>query len=229
MKFQYSALDSGLGTSERSPRERANRDRALSACQEWLQKSQGRYEIMVHLDDIGCRPNKNWFLLNDTTVRTDRLMSLVQLPADCVALEEMPPSECPKGVLMELLASLQHPYIYPVLDLGIFYTNQTHYACLVMPFNARGSLKDLIYKVSNRGSEIGAVRRINWFCVHLQSQWNESWNRKYTRKSTCLPLSQVQRLGRQILEALLFLRERGFPSHGHLHSGNVILQNGVAR
>lgn len=149
MKFQYSALDSGTGTTERSPRERANRERAQTACQEWLQKSQGRYEIMVHLDDIGCRPNKNWFLLNDTTVRTDRLMSLVQLPADCVALEEMPPSECPKGVLMELLASLQHPYIYPVLDLGIFYANQTHYAGLVMPFNARGSLKDLIYKVSN--------------------------------------------------------------------------------
>lgn len=106
---------------------------------------------MVHLDDIGCRPNKNWFLLNDTTVRTDRLMSLVQLPADCVALEEMPPSECPKGVLMELLASLQHPYIYPVLDLGIFFTNQTPYACLVMPFNVRGSLKDLIYKVSTDG------------------------------------------------------------------------------
>lgn len=62
-----------------------------------------------------------------------------------------------------------------------------------------------------------------------QSQWNEPWNRKYTKKSTCLPQSQVQRLGRQILEALLFLRERGFPSHGHLHSGNVILQNGVAR
>ena len=40
---------------------------------------------------------------------------------------------------------------------------------------------------------------------------------------------QVQRLGRQILEALLFLQERGFPPFGHLHSGNVIIQNGVAR
>lgn len=39
----------------------------------------------------------------------------------------------------------------------------------------------------------------------------------------------MQRLGRQILEALLFLRERGFPMFHHLHSGNVILQNGVAR
>jgi hypothetical protein len=65
--------------------------------------------------------------------------------------------------------------------------------------------------------------------IFTQSQWNESWNRKYTRKATCLPISQVQRLGRQILEALLFLRERGITSHGHLHSGNVMLQNGVAR
>jgi PX domain-containing protein kinase-like protein len=42
-------------------------------------------------------------------------------------------------------------------------------------------------------------------------------------------MSQVQRLGRQILEALMFLRGRGITSHGHLHTGNVILQNGVAR
>lgn len=49
------------------------------------------------------------------------------------------------------------------------------------------------------------------------------------KPTTCLTLSQVQRFGRHILEALLFLRERGIPSHGHLHSGNVILQNGVAR
>ncbi|XP_021702945.1 uncharacterized protein LOC5575842 isoform X3 [Aedes aegypti] len=207
VRYQYTALDSGIGAPDRSPRERAARDRAFTACQEWLQHSGGRYEAIAHLDDIGSRSNKHWFLLNDCTIRTDRLMTLLPLPPDCIALEELPPSECPQGVLMELLGSLQHPYIYPVLDLGFFPTDSHHYACLVMPFNQRGSLKDLIYK----------------------SQWNEPWSRKYTRKSTCLPLSQVQRLGRQILEALLFLKERGIPSHGHLHSGNVILQNGVAR
>jgi PX domain-containing protein kinase-like protein len=52
---------------------------------------------------------------------------------------------------------------------------------------------------------------------------------KYGEKSAGLPLSQVQRLGRQILEALVFLKERGFTPYGHLHSGNIILQNGVAR
>lgn len=137
-----------MTAADRTPRERASRERSYMSCQEWTEKSAGRYEIMAHLDDIGCRPNKNWFLLNDTTVRTDRLMTLIPLPADCVALEELSPSDSPKSVLMELLGSLQHPYIYPVLDLGIFYSNQIHYACLVMPFNARGSLKDLIYKVN---------------------------------------------------------------------------------
>ncbi|XP_058125492.1 uncharacterized protein LOC131289394 [Anopheles ziemanni] len=207
VRYQYTALDSGIGAPDRSPRERAARERAYAACQEWLQNTGGRYESIAHLDDIGSRSNKHWFLLNDCTIRTDRLMTLLPLPPDCIALEELPPSECPQGVLMELLGSLQHPYIYPVLDLGFFPSDSHQYASLVMPFNPRGSLKDLIYK----------------------SQWNEPWSRKYTRKSTCLPLSQVQRLGRQILEALLFLRERGIPSHGHLHSGNVILQNGVAR
>uniref|UniRef100_A0AAG5CWM0 Protein kinase domain-containing protein n=2 Tax=Anopheles atroparvus TaxID=41427 RepID=A0AAG5CWM0_ANOAO len=207
VRYQYTALDSGIGAPDRSPRERAARERAYGACQEWLQNTGGRYESIAHLDDIGSRSNKHWFLLNDCTIRTDRLMTLLPLPPDCIALEELPPSECPQGVMMELLGSLQHPYIYPVLDLGFFPSDSHQYTSLVMPFNPRGSLKDLIYK----------------------SQWNEPWSRKYTRKSTCLPLSQVQRLGRQILEALLFLRERGIPSHGHLHSGNVILQNGVAR
>ncbi|XP_035793161.1 uncharacterized protein LOC118467138 isoform X2 [Anopheles albimanus] len=207
VRYQYTALDSGIGAPDRSPRERAARERAYAACQEWLQHSGGRYESIAHLDDIGSRTNKHWFLLNDCTIRTDRLMTLLPLPPDCIALEELPPSECPQGVLMELLGSLQHPYIYPVLDLGFFPSDSHQYTSLVMPFNPRGSLKDLIYK----------------------SQWNEPWSRKYARKSACLPISQVQRLGRQILEALLFLRERGIPSHGHLHSGNVILQNGVAR
>ncbi|GAB0089024.1 uncharacterized protein DMENIID0001_035020 [Sergentomyia squamirostris] len=207
LKYQYTALESGTCGQDRSPRERAAREQALAASKTWTQQSGGRYEVIVHLDDIGSRTNKHWFLVKDTNVRTDRLMTLLPIPLDCIALEELPPSQCLKGVFMELLGSLQHPYIYPVLDLGFVKYESRNYACLVTPFNPRGSLKDLIYK----------------------SQWNEAWCRKYTRKSTCLPISQVQRLGRQILEALLFLRERGFSSHGHLHSGNVILQNGVAR
>ncbi|XP_060644950.1 slowpoke-binding protein isoform X7 [Drosophila nasuta] len=207
IKYQYSALDSGNGIVERSPRERAQRERALNATQEWIQSANGRYEVIAHLDEIGSRHGKNWFLVNDASVRTDRLLTLLPLPTDCVAFEDLPPNESARDILMELLGSLHHPYIYPVLDLGFLRNSSHNYACLVTPFNSRGSLKDLIYK----------------------AQWNEPWARKYTRKPNGLPVSQVQRLGRQILEALLFLKERGFPLHGHLHSGNVILQNGAAR
>jgi PX domain-containing protein kinase-like protein len=69
VKYQYSAiLDSGIGASDRSPRERAARDRAFSACTEWLISTGGRYEVIVHLDDIGSRASKHWFLLNDSAV-----------------------------------------------------------------------------------------------------------------------------------------------------------------
>lgn len=63
----------------------------------------------------------------------------------------------------------------------------------------------------------------------IQSCWHDDWSDKYGQRSEGLPLSQIQRLGRQILEALLFLKEKKFPHDCNLHSGNVILQNGVAR
>lgn len=72
IKYQYSALDSGNGIVERSPRERAQRERALNATQEWIQSANGRYEVIAHLDEIGSRHGKNWFLVNDASVRKKR-------------------------------------------------------------------------------------------------------------------------------------------------------------
>lgn len=69
LKCQYSALDSGSSATERCPRERSVRDHSFNACQEWLKQLNGRYEIIAHLDDIGSRSPKNWFLLSDSTVR----------------------------------------------------------------------------------------------------------------------------------------------------------------
>lgn len=107
--------------------------------------------LVTDLAFVSPPPHPNYF--NNITniyylqIRTDRLMTLLPIPPDCVALEQMASSQCSKGVLMELLGSLQHPYIYPVLDLDFLLADNTNYACLVMPFNLRGSLKDLIYKV----------------------------------------------------------------------------------
>lgn len=143
--------DIKMRAPERTPRELALREQSYGACEEWTEKSDSRYKIKAHLDVIGCREDKNWFLVNDSTVQTDRLMTWIQLPDDCVAVEDLSRFNSPKSVLMELLCSLQHPYVYPVLDLGIFYSNPSHCACLVMPINLRGSLKDYIYKVRSCG------------------------------------------------------------------------------
>jgi PX domain-containing protein kinase-like protein len=74
---------------------------------------------------------------------------MIPVSSDCPALEEefSENEECPKGVMMELLGQINHPYIYPILDLNFFHTPTTHYACLVIPVNPRGSLKDFIHKV----------------------------------------------------------------------------------
>lgn len=126
------------------------REQAYKVCNEWIEKSAGRYRIVTHLDDIGWRPYKNWFLIKDTTTYQDRLISWVILPADCVSLEQLKhfDSSNINNVLRKVIDKLQHPYIYPILDLDVFSFNESKYMCIVVPTDIRGSLKDAIYHVN---------------------------------------------------------------------------------
>ncbi|XP_045102591.1 slowpoke-binding protein-like [Portunus trituberculatus] len=120
-----------------------------------------------------------------------------------------------REALIELFQALHHPCIYPVLDVDFANISSHTYIVTIIPHNNKGTLKDLIYRKLNDGAS--------------QSHWQDDWVEKYQQRSSGLPVGQVQRLGRQVLEALLFLQDRGFPPCGHLHSGNVVLQNSVAR
>ncbi|KDR12072.1 hypothetical protein L798_13376 [Zootermopsis nevadensis] len=205
-RYEYTALEADSTVHERMELERKSRERAQNACQHYL-RSCSRYALLHHLNDIGSRVDKHWFVVNDTSMKTERLLTLVPLSPNCAI-------ECnanTRSTILELFLALQHPYIYPVLDLDFRDVSGQTYVILVLPFNNRGSLKDLIYKVRN------------------PFRWQDDWSQKYGQRSAGLPVSQVQRLGRQILEALVFLKNRGFPPCSHLHSGNIILQNGVAR
>ncbi|XP_046688905.1 slowpoke-binding protein [Homalodisca vitripennis] len=203
-RYEYTALEADSTAHERMELERKAREQAQSACLHYL-RCCPRYSLLQHLNDIGSRVDKHWFIVRDSSIKTERLLTLVPKSLNC-------PIKCDaetRQVILDLFLALQHPYIYPILDLEFregAQVSQT-FIVLVLPFNTKGSLKDLIYK----------------------SSWQDDWCDKYGQRSEGLPLSQVQRLGRQILEALLFLKERGFPCCSHLHSGNVILQNGVAR
>nr|CAD7409058.1 unnamed protein product [Timema cristinae] len=201
-RYQYTALEPDSNVHEKLELEKKNRERAQNACLHYL-RACPRYAFIHQLNDIGSRVDKHWFVVRDTSIKTERLLTLVPRGPNC-------PIQCnpsTRDTILNLFLALQHPYIYPVLDLDFRDVATQTYVILVLPFNNKGSLKDLIYK----------------------SKWQDDWGQKYSQRSAGLPLSQVQRLGRQVLEALLFLKDRGFPPCSHLHSGNIILQNGVAR
>ncbi|XP_074027610.1 slowpoke binding protein isoform X3 [Leptinotarsa decemlineata] len=158
-----------------------------------------RYELKTQLDDIGSRADKYWFIVQDNILGAERLLTLVTLPSSCL----INPSQSTKDTLLELFRGLQHPYIHPVLDIEFWEGG----AAIISPCNPAGSLKDLIYS----------------------SVWHKEFDKKYVGRGEGLSIRTVQCLGRQILEGLLFLRNRYFPPFYHLHAGNVIIQNGVAR
>ncbi|XP_063916667.1 slowpoke-binding protein isoform X2 [Zophobas morio] len=158
-----------------------------------------RYELKVQLGEIGSRTDKHWFSVQDTTLGAERLLTLVPVPSMC----PLNPSSSTRDTLLDLFRGLQHPYIHPILDVDFWDTG----AALISPLNPSGSLKDLIYA----------------------SPWHEDYDKKYSCRGDGLPLRTIQCLGRQILEGLLFLHNRYFPPFYHLHSGNVVIQNGVAR
>lgn len=66
-----------------------------------------------------------------------------------------------------------------------------------------------------------------------QSQWTDNWHTKYCtgKGGNGITEVQAQRLSCHVLEALLELRTKGLPAGigAHLHSGNVLIQNGTAR
>lgn len=187
----------------------------------------------------GSRMDKHWFIVRDTSLKTDRLVTLAPLSRNC-SLSITPLT---KNILNDLFLALQHPYICPIFDIDFLEFENENYAIVVQPIS-QGSLKDLIYGVSRgcllakkRRQEISECRTENllgFYNCHAVYQiertgWNEDWNHKYGSRGKGLPLPQVQQMGRQVLEALVFLKERGFPTVIHLHSGNVLIQNGVAR
>uniref|UniRef100_A0A669P1A7 PX domain-containing protein kinase-like protein n=1 Tax=Phasianus colchicus TaxID=9054 RepID=A0A669P1A7_PHACC len=81
-------------------------------------------------------------------------------------------------------------------------------ALVIRPFNEKGTLKDLIYKARPK----------------------DPFLKKYCnpKKIQGLELQQIKTYGRQILEVLKFLHEKGFP-YGHLHSANVVLDGDTCK
>uniref|UniRef100_A0A669C6Y4 PX domain-containing protein kinase-like protein n=1 Tax=Oreochromis niloticus TaxID=8128 RepID=A0A669C6Y4_ORENI len=105
---------------------------------------------------------------------------------------------------IKLLTSLSIPYLCPLL----FSSTSESSALLIRPFSEKGSLRDHICKVKPR----------------------ESYLKKYCnpKKSQGLELPHIKLYGRQILEGLKLLHDAGI-FFGHLHTSNVLVDDGVCR
>lgn len=105
--------------------------------------------------------------------------------------------------VFKYIAGIQHPYIMPLA----YVASNDSGALIIRKFNKSGSLKDILCGSSP----------MNPF---LSKYGNPKGRHP-------LPLKEVALYARQILEGLRFLQSKGL-SYGHLHAGNVIINDGAA-
>ncbi|XP_063796945.1 PX domain-containing protein kinase-like protein isoform X2 [Pseudophryne corroboree] len=162
-------------------------------------RSEPKFEVVEPLKDIGWRLRKRYFLMKCKNQPKEYLvLSWADLGPDKYLQDK--DFQC----AIKLLQSWSHPNIYRVT----FATASELSALIIRPFNEKGTLKDLIYKAKPK----------------------DPFLKKYCnpRKIQGLELQQIKTFGRQILEVLKFLQDRGFP-YGHLHASNVMLEGETCR
>ncbi|XP_070215833.1 PX domain-containing protein kinase-like protein isoform X1 [Bos mutus] len=162
-------------------------------------RSEPKWEVVEPLKDIGWRIRKKYFLMKIKNQPKERLvLSWADLGPDKYLSDK--DFQC----LIKLLPSCLHPYIYRVT----FATANESSALLIRMFNEKGTLKDLIYKAKPK----------------------DPFLKKYCnpKKVQGLELQQIKTYGRQVLEVLKFLHDKGFP-YGHLHASNVMLDGDTCR
>lgn len=184
---------------EKEKRSITFKEQALMSCQYYI-RNEGHYSDIQQLDEIGHRDGKFWFLVHDPLLGRKQLLTSVPNNPKMV----LPFNQETKNNIKKLFSLTEHPYIMPMSELEFL---EEGFIIVVRSFSPAGSLKDEIY----------------------QSRCLDNHLDKYIHHGQPLPYIQVQTYANQILKALLFLQQNGFPPFGHLHSGNVILHNGICR
>uniref|UniRef100_A0A8C9R129 PX domain-containing protein kinase-like protein n=1 Tax=Scleropages formosus TaxID=113540 RepID=A0A8C9R129_SCLFO len=158
-------------------------------------RSDPKWEVIEPLKDMGWRIHKRYFLVKNKEQPKERqVLSWVDLGPDKFLSDKDLQSA------MKLLPTITNPYISPVT----FATTSESSALVIRVFSEKGTLRDHICKVKPK----------------------EPFLKKYCnpKKIQGLELQQIRTYGRQILEVLKFLHDKGFP-YGHLHASNVLVED----
>ncbi|KAM8867648.1 PX domain-containing protein kinase-like protein isoform 2-T2 [Synchiropus picturatus] len=162
-------------------------------------RSDPKWEVVEPLRDIGWRLRKKYFLIKNKEQAKERYL---------LSWVDLGPdkflSDKDLQSAVKLLTSVTSPFICPL----IFSSTNESSALLIRPFSEKGSLRDQICKVKPK----------------------EMYLKKYCnpKKSQGLELLHIKLYGRQILEGLKVLHDGGL-FYGHLHAGNVMVEDDVCR
>lgn len=163
-------------------------------------RSEPHWEVVEPVKEIGWRLRKSFFLIKPKDQPKKRLLlSWTVHGADKLL------SEKDISAVFKLLPNLQHPAISPPLHAM---TNENG-GLAIKQFVVNGSIKDHLCKTKPTKA---------------------SFLKKYCSPKTVSHFapSEVRQIGRQILEMLKFLHEKGLACH-HLHTGNLALEDKVVK
>ncbi|KAK3103603.1 hypothetical protein FSP39_020466 [Pinctada imbricata] len=162
-------------------------------------RSEKQWDVVEPLPDYGWRLRKNYILVKPvSSPKVRQLLSWV----DYGPTKLMPDKEL--NSVLKILPAIQHPNIYPV----IFATCSESGGMTIRPYHEKGTLRDVICKCKPKG--------------HYLKKYSNP------KATTALDLTAIKIMGKQILETLKFLHEKGLP-YCHLHAGNVIVEDGSCR
>eukprot|EP01096_Ripella_sp_DP13-Kostka_P006590 TRINITY_DN2377_c0_g1_i1.p1 TRINITY_DN2377_c0_g1~~TRINITY_DN2377_c0_g1_i1.p1 ORF type:complete len:272 (-),score=84.63 TRINITY_DN2377_c0_g1_i1:239-1054(-) len=153
------------------------------------------YRMVNELVSIGRRSDKFYFQVTDKSTKV--LMSMSSKAEE---------SKLPVNVtsirndICDLLMNLKHSLIYPTRHAEFLQGREL--LVIFRDLNSNGSLRDIIYDVKPT--------------LPTQEKYRPKKNRPFKPQKIAL-------YGRQIITALIYLKNLGFP-FGHLHSGNVIVK-----
>ncbi|XP_065829723.1 PX domain-containing protein kinase-like protein [Oscarella lobularis] len=160
-------------------------------------RSEATWDVVESLPSIGWRLRKEYFMIKpkDAAKGVRKHVLTYCEPGSNCYLSEKDLTSAVRALSM-----IQHPYILPTVYSSFDGTG----TLIVRPFCSEGSLRDLIYKTK---PQIQLIKKYG------------------TPKGTGLSVSDTRKYGRQIVEALKFLSDRGF-LYGHVHAGNVLVVGG---
>ncbi|KAL3852603.1 hypothetical protein ACJMK2_016222 [Sinanodonta woodiana] len=157
-------------------------------------RSEKTWEVIETLPDIGWRLRKTYIQIKPVDQPKVRLMLSW---CDYGPYKYLPDKEL--TALMKVLQSIQHPNIQTLL----LSTANENGGLVIRPFFEKGTLRDLICKCKPK-------------IPYLKKYGN-------SKLRTDFDVTVIKTVGRQILETLNCLHDKGLP-YCHLHAGNVLLE-----